>query len=387
MTLSPTRLSLDVLSPEAQAVTARAVRAIREHADACEAAGDVTPEAAAALRASGYTRLTLPRGAGGLGASLTEYAAAQLALGEAGAALALVLAMHTHVVGAAFQAGTLPAPLLEALAGASRGGRLVNALASEPELGSPSRGGLPRTVALPDGNGWRVTGRKTWATGARALDLALVSAAAPGGEVLRLLVPLHAPGVGIEPTWTGALSLRGSGSHDVTLAEVWVPGEHVAPPTAPHPASSAWFWTAVAATYLGVGFTALHALTGYARERVPTALGAPLATLPRVQEHVGRIAAELHAARALLEEGTRAWDADPTAAALPRLAAAKAHATGAAVSATDLAVRTAGGAALTPALPLERLLRDARAGLTHPPSDEAAYTSLGAALLEREARS
>ncbi|MBB5232815.1 acyl-CoA dehydrogenase family protein [Deinococcus budaensis] len=378
---SPTPPPLEGLSPEAQAVTARAVQAVHAHADACEAAGDVTPGAAAALRASGYTRLTLPRGAGGLGASLTGYAAAQLALGQANAALALVLAMHTHVVGAAFQARTLPGPLLEALAQASRDGRLVNALASEPELGSPSRGGLPRTVAVPDGDGWRVTGRKTWATGARALDLALVSAAAPGGEVVRLLVPMDAPGVGVEPTWTGALALRGSGSHDVTFAEVRVPAEHAAPPGAPHPASSAWFWTAVAATYLGVGFAALHALTRYARERVPTALGAPLATLPRVQENVGRIASELHAARALLEDSTRGWDAHPTPGALPRLAAAKAHATGAAVNATDLAVRTAGGAALMPALPLERLLRDARAGLTHPPSDEVGYASLGAALL------
>lgn len=374
------------LSPTLQDVTGRAAHAIRSHAEACEAAGDVTPEAAAALRASGYTRLTLPREWGGLGATLGEYAAAQLTLGEANAALALVLAMHTHVVGAAFQGGTLPGPMLAALARASVEGRLVNALASEPELGSPSRGGLPRTTAVPEGDGWRLTGRKTWATGARALDLAVVSAATPGGEVVRLLVDMHAPGVGIEPTWTGALALRGSGGHDVTFAGVHIPGDLLAPPAPGHPASSAWFWTAIAATYLGVGFAALHALVGYARERVPTALGAPIATLPRVQENVGRIAAELHAARALLLEAARSWDAAPTAEAVPALAAAKACATNAAVSATDLAVRTAGGAALTPALPLERLLRDARAGLTHPPADEVSYGSLGAQLLGVEAR-
>jgi len=374
--LSPTRLP-----PQVQDVTARAVRAIREHADACEAAGDVTPQAAAGLRASGYTRLTLPREAGGLGAGLAEYAAAQLALGQAGAALARVLAMHTHVVGAAFQARSLPKPVLDALAQASREGRLVNALASEPELGSPSRGGLPRTVAVPDAGGWRLTGRKTWATGARALDLALVSAATPEGEVVRLLVPMKAPGVDTEPTWAGALALRGSGSRDVTFAGVQVPAAHLAPPSAGHPASSAWFWTALAATYLGVGYAALEALAAYARERVPTALGAPLATLPRVQENVGRIATRLHAARALLEEAARAWDAAPGPEALPALAAAKVYATNAAVEATDLAVRTAGGAALLPTLPLERLLRDARAGLTHPPSDEVGYASLGASLL------
>ncbi|WP_027460785.1 acyl-CoA dehydrogenase family protein [Deinococcus murrayi] len=372
---------LPALPTHLEAVTERAEAAIRAHADACEEAGDVTPEAGAALRASGYIRLTLPREAGGLGASLEEYAGAQRRLGQAGAALALVLAMHTQVVGAAFQGQTLPGPMLAALAAASREGRLVNALASEPELGSPSRGGLPRTAAVPDGDGWRVTGRKTWATGARALGLAVVSAATPAGEVVRLLVPPDAPGVAVEPTWVEALALRGSGSHDVTLDGVWVPAEHVAPPTPAHPASSAWFWTALAATYLGVGFAALETLTAYARKRVPTALGAPIATLPQVQEAVGRMATELTASRALLGEAARAWDRGAGPGALPLLGAAKVHATNAAVAATDLAVRTAGGAALLPALGLERLLRDARAGLTHPPADGVGYGGLGAALL------
>ncbi|MDL2345097.1 acyl-CoA dehydrogenase family protein, partial [Deinococcus sp. MIMF12] len=127
------------LPADLEAVTVRAEAVIRAHTDPCEASGDVTPEAGAALRASGYTRLTLPREAGGLGATLEEYAEAQRRLGEAGAALALVLAMHTQVVGAAFQGRTLPEPMLAALAEASVEGRLVNALASEPELGSPSR--------------------------------------------------------------------------------------------------------------------------------------------------------------------------------------------------------------------------------------------------------
>ncbi|MEW6421925.1 MAG: acyl-CoA dehydrogenase family protein [Deinococcota bacterium] len=374
------------LSPEMQAVTDHAAQVIRAHAAACEAAQDVTPATAAALRASGFTRLTLPREAGGLGATLEAFAAAQLVLGEADAALGLVLAMHGHVVGAAFQGRTLPEALLSALARASVEGQLVNSLASEPELGSPSRGGLPRTTAVPQGKGWRVTGRKTWSTGARALGFVLVTATTPASEVARLLVPMDAPGVSVEPTWTGALGLRGSGSHDVIFQDVPVPEDHFAPPAPGHPASSAWFWTAIAATYLGVGFAALHALAAYARERVPTALGAPIATLPRVQENVGRIAAELRAARALLFEAARVWDAAPDADAVPGLAAAKACATNAAVNATDRAVRTAGGAALTPALPLSRLLRDARAGLTHPPADEVAYGTLGAQLLGVETR-
>ncbi|WP_295818742.1 acyl-CoA dehydrogenase family protein [uncultured Deinococcus sp.] len=373
------------LSPQQSEVVARTVTAIREHAPACEAAQDVTPAAATALAASGYPRLTLPVEAGGLGATLTQFALAQAELGRADASLALILAMHGHVTGSAFQGRSLPPALLDAVAGASVRGELLNALASEPELGSPSRGGLPRTVAVPDGSGfesavWLVTGRKTWSTGARALRWALVSAATPDGRVGRYWIDLRGPGVRIEPTWVDALALRGSGSHDVVFDAA--PAALQAPPSGAHPAGSAWFWTAVAATYLGVGEATLAALSAYAQARVPTALGAPIATLPRVQENVGRIAANLLAARTLLLHATGTWDAAPGAAAVPLIGAAKAVATNAAVSATDLAVRTAGGGALTGTLPLGQHLRDARAGLTHPPGEDAAFTGYGRALLE-----
>ncbi|CAM3606319.1 acyl-CoA dehydrogenase family protein [Deinococcus frigens] len=372
------------LTPAQAEVVERTAAAIRQHAAECEAAQDVTPGAAAALSGSGCTRLAVPEDRGGLGANLSQFARAQLALGAADASLALILAMHGQVTGAAFQGRTLPEPLLQAVAEAGERGELLNALASEPELGSPSRGGLPQTRAAPEGTGfegggWRITGRKTWSTGVRALRWALVTAATPEGQVGRYWVDLHGPGVRIEETWQGALALRGSGSHDVVFSGA--PSGLHAPPAPGQPASSAWFWTAIAASYLGVGFAALDAISAYARVRVPTALGAPIATLPRLQENVGRTAATLHAARALLLESAARWDADPSAAAVPGIGAAKAHATGAAVFATDLASRTAGGAALSAALPLEKLLRDARAGLTHPPTDDTAYTALGRQLL------
>ncbi|GAA4017737.1 acyl-CoA dehydrogenase family protein [Deinococcus rubellus] len=378
--------------PEVQHLTARAAQAITTHLAECEAAQDVTPEAAAALKASGYAALCVPPQLegdplGGLGATLSEFAWVQEQLGAAGASLALVLAMTGQVLGSAFAARSLPPELLLKVGRAAViRGALINAVASEPGLGSPSRGGLPQTALTPDADGFRLSGHKTWATGARALDFALVTARTPDDQIARALTPLHAPGVSIETTWGGSLSLRGSGSQDIFLDRVRVECGDVVPPQPQHPAHPAWFWTALAGTYLGVGTATLAALTTYVRERVPTALGQPLSSLPRVREATGRISAELAAARALLQEATRQFGADPSVARLPLLAAAKALCTNAAVGAADQAARVVGGAALSPQLPFERLLRDARAGLTHPPTDAEAFERLGGALLDAERR-
>ncbi len=227
-----------------------------------------------------------------------------------------------------------------------------------------------------------LSGHKSWATGARALSYALVSAATPEDQTARVLVDMTAPGIRIESTWHGALALRGSGSQDIYFEEVPVKAGDVIAPQAQHPAHPAWFWTVLAGTYLGVGTAALSALISYARGRVPTALGAPLSSLPRVREAAGRISADLSAARALLAQAAQVFEAQPSAEHLPLLAAAKALCTNAAVAATDAAARVVGGAALSPEWPFERLLRDARAGLTHPPTDAEAFERLGGSLLD-----
>ena len=54
-----------------------------------------------------------------------------------------------------------------------------------------------------------------------------------------------------------------------------------------------------------------------------------------------------------------------------------------AIEAVDHCLRVVGGAGLTRALPLERLYRDVRAGLSHPPSDDEALTALAQETLQR----
>ena len=107
---------------------------------------------------------------------------------------------------------------------------------------------------------------------------------------------------------------------------------------------------------------------------------------PGIQRRVGEMAIRLGAARAVLHDTARAWAASPAqrAALAPHIAAAKYLCTNAAIDATDQALRVAGGFGLTRALPLERFFRDARAGLTHPPADDAALELVGRAALAKD---
>jgi alkylation response protein AidB-like acyl-CoA dehydrogenase len=385
----PDRADLPTRAEQLRQIAEPLAAVFRQEAAQADRIGQLSAAGVRAIKASGYPALTVPARLGGFGASLYEFARAQEILGRADASLALVAAMNGHLLGSigeigTGEAGSWPEAVYAELAHSSvQTGALSNSLASEPDLGSPSRGGLPSSSAVKVAGGWQVSGLKTWSTGSEALDYLVVTATVDD-SVWRFVIPQGSVGVEVQQTWQGSLSLRGSGSHDVSFGGVFVPDEHAIPPApalSPVRAASsgAWFWTAVAATYLGVGQAALDSFVEYACERVPTALGQAIATLPKVQQAAGQMALDLLAARTLLHDLTLQWANDPDQRPdlLPKLAAAKNLCTNAAVNVTDLALRAAGGAALTSALPLERYFRDARAGLTHPPADDQALGLLG----------
>ncbi|MEY4530111.1 MAG: hypothetical protein RLZZ156_832 [Deinococcota bacterium] len=345
------------------------------------------------LKQSAYPKLTVPEAFGGLGANLLEFVLAQICLAQGDTAVALTAAMNAHVLGGVSESGawnfdTSTRIFKEVI---SRGA-LINALASEPELGSPSRGGAFRTVAKKVAGGWRLTGRKNWTTGGTCLDFFLVHASligTPTGQITgvlestgRMIVPVGADGVRFEKTWVDALSLRSSAADDVVFENVFVPDSDFIMPTAPSSSGTAWFWAAMSATYLGIGIAALNEVTQYAKTRVPTALGQPISSLASVQQKIGLIELTLKSAQTMLLETCERWvTSDSRDELIPALAGAKYLCTNAAVAATDLALRVAGGNALTRSLSLERHFRDARAGLVHPPNDETAFEMIGRARL------
>jgi alkylation response protein AidB-like acyl-CoA dehydrogenase len=153
------------------------------------------------------------------------------------------------------------------------------------------------------------------------------------------------------------------------------------PPGADPGGLRSWNALGIAAIYLGVAGAALDWLTGYLRERVPTNLGAPLASLPRFQSEVGLISAQLLTASTLVETTALAVDRGETDPTRPNIA--KTVATTAAIEAVQRAVALIGNAGLSRRHPLERHLRDVLCGRIHTPQDDVVLAAAGRAQLER----
>ena len=191
-------------------------------------------------------------------------------------------------------------------------------------MGSPSRGGLPESRAVRDGDRFVIDGHKTWVTGGAHLAHLIVQLRLEERAV-QVWVPADSAGVRWEETWGEGLSLRASDSHDLYFEGVRVPASRLLTRPSPTRAPSVWFPLMVAANYLGPALAAREAVIRYARERIPTALGRPIATLPGIQRQIGEIDLPLQAAETFLLATAEAWSGDQAdrEAFLPRAAAAK----------------------------------------------------------------
>ncbi len=355
-------------------------------AAAADKKGRLPQKDVAALRQSGYLTLSVPHELGGHGLGLRDCVAAHTALAEGSAATAMVAGMQIHVFGHEREVRSWRAAAFERLCQAAVDGALLNSLASEPQLGSPSRGGLPATtaVATSDGQSWQINGQKTWSTGGQHLTHMLVRCAVEG-KARVVLIEQTRPGIHWQETWQNALSLRASDSNDVFFKDVIVPKDNLIDTgNNPHQ-GNIWFPMVMSAVYLGTAVAARNNVIQFALERVPTALGRPIATLPKIQRQIGELDIALQAAQALLLEVAGEWRGENAARGkfLPRVAAAKTMVTKTANTVTEQALQIAGGSSITGTLPLERFFRDVRAGSMQPPSGDTALEMVGRAALER----
>ncbi|MFL5674281.1 MAG: acyl-CoA dehydrogenase family protein [Chloroflexota bacterium] len=358
------------------------------------------PRAADAIRAAGLHRLVVPEADGGLGGRMADVVEVLAALGAIDGATGLGFAMQAHVTGALVDSSGIPDALRDRVFRAIvQDGALLNNAATEEGGGSPARGAIPGTVARTGDDGTlRLTGEKTWVTWLPTLTHAFVTARIDDTDPVEVgswLVDLSSEGVTRLPGFD-AMGMRGSASGRLALDGVVVTDDRLlsrretARPDPRGPAPGAWFGIAIAATYLGVGEGARRDVARWALGRRPGDGATAVADIPSVQLRLGRLDARLRAARIVVLDVARRWDAAIArgeAVSLTAVAAdvglAKILATAAAVDATDEALRIAGGPGFLSGR-LERAFRDARAGLINPPLEDVALAGFARAVLDRE---
>ncbi|MVT67604.1 acyl-CoA dehydrogenase [Bradyrhizobium pachyrhizi] len=340
------------------------------------------------LSREGLLALTVPAALGGGGAGARDATRVLGIIGKADPSTALVLSMHyiQHLVMA--RSTRWPARLSRKLAKeAVEGVALINALRVEPELGSPARGGLPATTARRTETGWRLTGKKIYSTGAPILKWYSVWAKTdePETRVGLFLVPAGLPGTRIEETWDH-LGLRASGSHTVIFDDVVFPLDYeidVRGPDdwkVPDVTQATVHAIFVAAIYDGIARAARDWLVTFLKQRVPANLGAPLATLPRMQEVVGAIEARLAVNARLIDSFAADFDNGfPLSAIESNII--KLTVTNNAAAVVEDALSLTSNHGLSRTNPLERHYRDVLCGRVHTPQDDATRVSAGRSAL------
>ena len=334
------------------------------------------------LQRHGLLALTVPRSLGGSEADLPTALRVirAVAKGEPSTALIMVMQYLQHF--RLQQNANWPQALRRQVAlDAVENGALINAFRVEPELGTPARGGLPATTARRTAEGWRLSGRKIYSTGSHGLTWYVVWARSDDADPLvgGYLVHRDTPGIRIIDDWDH-LGMRATCSHEVVFDDVLIPLEHavsVSPWSAPRAEfdgeSLLWMSVLLPAIYDAVAQAARDWLVGFLEQRKPSNLGAPLSSLQRFQEIVGRIDTLLFANRTLLDSAAAGQVQAQHAGQIKQLVSSNA------IRAVELAIEAAGNPGLSRKHPLERHFRDVLCSRIHTPQDDVALSAVGRA--------
>ncbi|UVL81000.1 acyl-CoA/acyl-ACP dehydrogenase [Pseudomonas putida] len=370
--------------PPSASALAELTQALAANAERYDRSGRFPADNFDLLHRHGLLGFTVPRELGGGGADLASARQVIAAVGKGCPSTALILVMQYLQHFRLQDEDRWPEHLrLQVARDAVADGALINAFRVEPELGTPARGGLPATVARRTAEGWRLSGRKIYSTGSHGLTWYLVWARSDDQDPLvgGFLVHKDTPGIRIVEDWDH-LGMRATCSHEVQFDEVLIPLDHavsVSPASAPRAEldSTGLLWMAVLlpALYDGVAQAARDWLVRFLNQRAPSNLGAPLASLPRFQDVVGRIDTLLFANQGLLNAAVTGQVDPRHAGQLKHLVSRNA------IQAVELAIEAAGNPGLSRRNPLERHYRDVLCSRIHTPQDDVVLGHVGRAAL------
>jgi len=266
----------------------------------------------------------------------------------------------------------------------------------------------PTGQAVVVDGGYRVTGRwplgsgcqhSAWIVGGcRVLDGDRLRLGPDGIPVMRLMF-FPAASCEILDTWH-SIGLRGTGSHEYTATDLFVPAARSLsfrePPAAPGPLYAlptiALFGTVLAAVPLGIARHAIDILTELAGTKITTRSQQMLREDATMRGDLGRAEALLRSGRAFLyealEEAWRVVSAGQTISVTQRALVwlASTHAANAAKQATELMFSAGGATSAYISSGLERCLRDVHAAGQHLTLASTNYEMAGQAFLGSDMR-
>jgi alkylation response protein AidB-like acyl-CoA dehydrogenase len=303
----------------------------------------------------------VPEELGGGGATVADLAGMLRTLAHHCSSTALALSMHTHLVAAAaWRWKNQKAPV----------DGLLKRVANE-DLVLVSTGGadwlLGSGTATKVDGGYRVNARKAFCSGAPAGGLMMTTAVVEdpqeGPTVLQIAVPTSASGVKVQNNWK-ALGMRGTGSHDITFEDVFVPDAAVAlrrPSGKWHPLIHVVAMIALPvfnAVYVGVAEAARDLAIASAGKRRDDR---------SVQAHAGEMENDLTSAQLALSRMIDiAMTGKPGVETTVEVMCCRAILGRGARAAVDKAMDLAGGGSFLRRNTLERLFRDVQGVRYHP---------------------
>ncbi len=314
-----------------------------------------------ALKRAGFFKALVPAELGGLGADYREICDAIRRLGTYCGSTALAFSMHAHLV-------AVPAWRWRHEKAPVEG--LLKRVAAE-DLVLISSGGsdwLPSSGhAEKVEGGFRVSAKKVFSSGCPMGDLLVTSAIhddpEKGPTVLHFAVPFKAEGVRRLDTWR-VLGMRGTGSHDVALEQVFVPDAAVVARREPgkwHMLFHHIFALAfplVYAAYVGVAEGARDRALDIARDKPKT---------HALTVAAGRMENAFMQAEIALDRMIRIAETEaPGPERTSRAAIAHTLTAEAAIATVERAMELVGGASFYRDLGLERAFRDVQGARFHP---------------------
>ncbi len=341
------------------------------------------------FKEAGLLALCIPKDAGGLGADFVGYALVAEELGRNCTATALTFNMHiattllTGQIADDMDMSDEDRALLHARRSVLRAGVVDNhTIHSQPFSEGVSAGATSGfgTRAVPVDGGYRVTGRKIFASLSGAANIHNVVCMVEGDERVRLLgIPADGEGVRIEGEWD-PLGMRATDSRNLVMEDVFVPeGHEWIPPGLFDQAAERWpyFYMTLSFAYLGLMGGVMDATSSYL---IGDGGSSARRDHPIKQQGWAEMNLQYEQAQALCYRVLGEAGVDPSPAAVRRAWASMVSTMEGAASMASTAVRICGGRAMLRPSRLEQYYRDARCGATMLPwSVEVCLQRLGTA--------